>query len=215
LFTQHASEIDAVIVESSLFGVAEREVLGRLRAIRPGAKILLIGGYVDDSLRALGSSLQGVPLLHRPYVPDQLLESVRQLLDQPMPRSGAPAPGARQGVKRRVLVVDDEPAVRLFCERVLRETHAVTAVSTGQDALQALRGEPFDLLLTDVVMPEMDGITLLDEAGKLRPGVRMVAMSGSLTDEMERRLLQTSPGCQILRKPFDAGTLQKVLERCF
>ena len=116
--------------------------------------------------------------------------------------------------KPRVLVVDDNPPIRVLCERILQEVCEVTVVSSGREALEALGKESYDLLLTDLRMPNMDGVDLLKEVSKLNAVPRMMAMTGSITDEMQRRLKAVSLSTDILRKPFGAPALLALVNRC-
>ncbi|MEP3247877.1 MAG: response regulator [Sneathiella sp.] len=80
----------------------------------------------------------------------------------------------------RVLVAEDEAALREFVERALtHHGHTVMAVRDGAEALLALNEEePFDLLLTDIVMPIMDGIALSLKVAKEHPDIRILLMTG-------------------------------------
>lgn len=82
----------------------------------------------------------------------------------------------------RILVVDDDPSVRRFVTRVLRRAGAeVTEAGDGREALRAIadgRTKPA-LLITDIEMPSMSGIELAARATSLRPGLRVVLMTGS------------------------------------
>jgi PAS domain S-box-containing protein len=78
-----------------------------------------------------------------------------------------------------ILVVEDEPLVRrLVCTTLLRHGYVVIEASDGQEALELSRGAPFDLVLTDAVMPRMNGPTLVNELRALRPTLRAIVMSG-------------------------------------
>ena len=79
----------------------------------------------------------------------------------------------------RVLVVDDEEGIRALLQLWLqRAGHAVTCVDCGHEAAKLLRSCRFDLVLTDVVMPDGDGYELIAFVKKLQPTARIVAMSG-------------------------------------
>ena len=148
---------DAVILDVTLSDSGPAALVQRLRVAQPRVKILLVSTYVSGDLRALERSLPGLQILLKPYVPAQLLDGLRQLLDAPQEMPPTP-------VRRRVLVVDDDAPVRALCTRLLQEFCDVTAVDSGAAALEALGQGPVDLLLTDVLMPGMDGIELLREA---------------------------------------------------
>jgi DNA-binding response OmpR family regulator len=82
-------------------------------------------------------------------------------------------------VRDRVLVVDDDPDIREFVETVLAENGFETMVAEdGLAALRALAAESFDLLLTDVRMPGLDGFQLVARAREQKPDLRVLFMSG-------------------------------------
>ena len=82
----------------------------------------------------------------------------------------------------RIIVVDDEPELRRILVEVLStQRFEVTACSTGQQALAHLRHKEFDLLLTDLMMPEMDGIALMEAALKVDPHLVGIMMTGQGT----------------------------------
>jgi CheY-like chemotaxis protein len=82
-------------------------------------------------------------------------------------------------VDKRILVVDDEKIVRDSCERILTgEGYAVSTASSGREALLACRNERFDVMLTDLRMPDMDGIEIGRVLAKEFPEVRIVVITG-------------------------------------
>ena len=83
----------------------------------------------------------------------------------------------------RILLAEDEPSVREFVQRALvHQGHQVTTVNDGGEALEALEDERFDLLLTDIVMPRVDGVALALKASKEYPHMRIVLMTGYAAD---------------------------------
>ena len=79
----------------------------------------------------------------------------------------------------RVLVVDDEPAVRSVVEQtMIRFGHDVKTATDGFDALKKLSLGRFDLVITDMVMPEMDGVKLIGHIRETYPNIKIIAISG-------------------------------------
>ena len=79
----------------------------------------------------------------------------------------------------KILVVDDELTIRSLFEEVLKDAnHSVKSASNGKEALAILKKETFDLLITDIIMPELDGLELIREIRKTSPDIKIIAMSG-------------------------------------
>lgn len=102
----------------------------------------------------------------------------------------------------RVLVAEDNPAVREFIVRALQSVpFDVFAVSDGQQALDQLGREKFEVLVTDIVMPNMDGIALALKAVRLYPDLRIVMISGYAQERMRAHNLDALVH-RIIAKPF-------------
>jgi two-component system cell cycle response regulator CpdR len=102
----------------------------------------------------------------------------------------------------RILVAEDERAVREFVRRALaHEGHDVTLVEDGLQALDVLQGEAFDLLLTDIVMPAMDGIALALKVARDKPDMKILLMSGYAAERQRAHNLDELIH-RVIAKPF-------------
>ncbi len=122
---------------------------------------------------------------------------------EPQPEAEAPAPHDVTG-QDTVLLVEDEDAVRSFAARALRmRGYTVMEANGGEAALEIIRGHQgmIDLLISDVVMPNMDGPTLVRAAKRLRPEMRIIFMSG-YAEEAFRRNEEKTDDMHFLPKPF-------------
>lgn len=114
--------------------------------------------------------------------------------------------------KKWILVADDEPSVREFVERALSYAgFSVTAVGDGNAALQALSNRTYDLLLTDIVMPDLDGIALALKVSKDHPKTKIVMMSGYANQRQRAHNLDFLAH-EVIGKPF---TLEEITKRIF
>jgi two-component system, cell cycle sensor histidine kinase and response regulator CckA len=124
------------------------------------------------------------------------------------------APVSPRGAER-ILIVEDEGAVRRMAGRALAaQGYAVLEAENGADALEVLaRADgPVDLVLTDVVMPILNGRELAERLAAERPRLRVLFMSGYTDDDVVRRGL-LDPGAPFLQKPFvPADLARKVRE---
>ena len=112
-----------------------------------------------------------------------------------------------------VLLVEDEPMVRNVAERALtRHGYTVITADNGEDALEILdRGEPIDLLISDVVMPGMDGPTMVAEARKSRPDLKILFMSGYAEEQLRNSI--DIDNVAFLPKPFSVQELAEATRR--
>lgn len=103
-----------------------------------------------------------------------------------------------------ILVIDDEPDIRTVAQAALsRLDYLVLQTGDPQRAIQIVREQPIDLLLTDVVMPLMKGTELADRVQAVNPKTRVLLMSGYQTSDI------APSGHPFMAKPFDPDTLEK------
>jgi two-component system, cell cycle response regulator CpdR len=106
-----------------------------------------------------------------------------------------------------ILVVDDEPGVRDFVRRgLLAGGYDVSAAEDGQQALEMLAGQKFDLMITDIVMPGLDGIALALKAAKEYPSLKILLMTGYATERQRAHNLEALVHT-VLAKPFSLKEL--------
>ena len=113
----------------------------------------------------------------------------------------------------RILLAEDDDSMRGFLERALAKAgHQVIAYSNGADALLRLREEPFTLLLTDIVMPRMDGIELARRASEFDPELKIMFITGFAAVTLNTDL-QAPKDAKVLSKPFHLKDLVREVDR--
>jgi signal transduction histidine kinase len=119
------------------------------------------------------------------------------------------------GNRARILVVDDEPVIASTMRRAL-EGHDIYIVTSGLDALELCRGEAFDLVLCDLMMPDFTGMDLYEALEKDGMGHehRLIFMTGGAFTTRARKFLASVPNAW-LKKPFDAEEIQMMVARAF
>jgi CheY-like chemotaxis protein/anti-anti-sigma regulatory factor len=129
-------------------------------------------------------------------------------------RDNAPAPnGLRRGRRQRLLVVDDEESVRVTTAAILeQEGYHVETASDGTEALQTVARGSFDLVLTDLRMEDMDGITLLHELQTRHPGIVTVVLTGYASIESSIDALRQGV-YDYLVKPCVVDDLKRTVRR--
>jgi CheY-like chemotaxis protein len=132
-------------------------------------------------------------------------------VDEPLDLAAAPAASAEPlpRAAETVLLVEDEAALRSMIQEILEEAgHVVLPAANPEDALAAVRSHagPVQVMLTDVVLPRMGGRDLAAQVEALRPGLRVLYMSG-YTDEAIVHHGMLDAGMQFLQKPFTSEAL--------
>ncbi len=112
----------------------------------------------------------------------------------------------------RILLAEDEDAMRSYLSRALENAgYEVVAVDRGTAALPWLETEAFDLLLTDIVMPEMDGIELAQRCANLSPETKVLFITGFAAVSL--RASREAPQAKVLSKPFHLRDLVLEVQR--
>ena len=106
-------------------------------------------------------------------------------------------------MKEKILVVDDEPSIRKYLQTLLEvEGFDVETLSSGKDAINKIsNGDRPDFIILDVIMPEMDGPTLLKELRKTNPSLKFIFVSG-YPDDAFKKSLDENEAYAFLPKPF-------------
>lgn len=114
----------------------------------------------------------------------------------------------------RILLAEDEDAMRAYLARALENAgYAVTAVDRGTAAVPLLEAEHFDLLLSDIVMPEMDGIELAQRCAEISPTTKVMFITGFAAVTLKAN--RDAPQARVLSKPFHLRDLVLEVERVF
>jgi two-component system cell cycle response regulator CpdR len=113
----------------------------------------------------------------------------------------------------KILLAEDDDSMRGFLERALAKAgYEVISFANGEEAYERLQQEPFTLLLTDIVMPRMDGIELARRAAELDPELKIMFITGFAAVILNNE--QTAPkDARVLSKPFHLKDLVREVER--
>lgn len=114
----------------------------------------------------------------------------------------------------RILLAEDDQAMRTYLARALQNAgYDVSAVDRGTHALELLERESFDLLLSDIVMPEMDGIELAQRCNEVSPATKVMFITGFAAVTL--RASREAPQARVLSKPFHLRDLVLEVQRVF
>ena len=113
----------------------------------------------------------------------------------------------------KILITEDEDSLRRFVARALQlDGHDVVQAGDGAEGLEQLRDGPFDLLLSDIRMPVMDGIELAHQAHAKFPGLKILLMTG-YADQRERADDLAVKIIDVVEKPFALPDIRKAVAR--
>ena len=114
---------------------------------------------------------------------------------------------------RRILLAEDDDSMRGFLVKALEKAnYDVIAFANGEDAYDRLKAEPFALLLTDIVMPKMDGIELARRVSEIDPGLKIMFITGFAAVVLNSENLPPK-NARVLSKPFHLKDLVKEVDR--
>lgn len=114
----------------------------------------------------------------------------------------------------RILLAEDDQAMRTYLARALQNAgYDVVSVDRGTEALVLLESEVFDLLLSDIVMPEMDGIELAQRCNEVSPQTKVMFITGFAAVTL--RASREAPQARVLSKPFHLRDLVLEVQRVF
>ncbi|HTT79373.1 MAG TPA: response regulator [Stellaceae bacterium] len=117
----------------------------------------------------------------------------------------------------KILVIDDDPMVRKAIGRILdRRGYDVVMAGDGRHGLKLFESEQPDLVITDIIMPEREGIETIRAIHKICPGAKIIAISGGgRVGNVDFLTLAAKLGArEIIAKPFDPSELTSSVSRC-
>ncbi len=115
---------------------------------------------------------------------------------------------------KNILLVDDEESIRKMVRAVLGEKeYAFTEASNGVEALEMMETQSFDLILTDVIMPDCDGIELVMSVRKKLPDIKVIVMSGGgrVRADHYLNLAEKLGAARVFEKPFNTAELRETV----
>ncbi len=122
--------------------------------------------------------------------------------------------GSQKKKMLRILLAEDDDSMRVYLARALEKAgYDVVAVDRGTAAIPYLESREFDLLLSDIVMPEMDGIELAQRAAEVAPETKVMFITGFAAVTLKAN--REAPQAKVLSKPFHLRDLVLEVERVF
>jgi hypothetical protein len=196
---KEANQIHLLMTDIEMPGVGATNLVDSLADSQPAMKVLYVSGWPYRAAVGEEPAERGVAYLQKPFTPDTLLQRIRQFLDAPP--------------EATIVVVDDDPAIRGFLRHFLRLSgYRVLEAANGRQAVQHLRQRKVDLLITDLLMPDQEGLETIQAVRKEFPDLPVVAMSGGFGGQF-LSVAEKLGAREILHKPFGVKVVRELVLR--
>jgi len=193
-----AGPIHLVLTDVVMPGMTGPELADRIKSLRPAIAVVFMSGY-SERLIADRMDLAG-SYLPKPFSPEDLAAKVRSVLGSPRPAG-------------TVLVVDDEPGVRKLLRNVLAGvSYQIVEAENGKDAVRHVETSEIDLVIIDLSMPVQEGIETIRALRRLRPRLKIIAMSGVFAGPLLRAAEHLGAHAS-LAKPIQPDELLEAVSR--
>jgi signal transduction histidine kinase/CheY-like chemotaxis protein len=200
LSATYGGKIDLLLTDVIMPGLNGRQLADRLVVERPGLKVLYTSGYTADVITLQGSLEPGMEYLPKPFGAAQLSAKVRQVLS-----SGT--------AKGRLLLIEDDPAVRGLLRQILVTAgYVVMEAGDGRIGMTKLERHAIDLVITDLVMPEQEGLETLRHLRATRPELPVIAISGAFGGSFLKTARRFG-AIATLPKPIDSEELLRAVRQ--
>ena len=198
---RHEETIDVALLDLVL-GDGRGDVLTReLRQLRPEMVCVLMSGYSAGVLTPNGGAPEN--LLPKPFSPSELRAAIARVCPDKARRPSLRAPSESSATQHRALVADDDEMLRRSIVRMLRRAELdVVDVDSGYKAITALESEPFDVVISDVQMPDGGGLDLLRAVRRIDLDVPVILMTGQPSVEAAAAAVEYG-AFRYLTKPLD------------
>src|SRR5450759_3551020 len=195
---RHVGPIQLMLTDVVMPRMTGRELADRLKPLRPAMKVLYTSGYTDNVVVHRGIVDLGVAYLQKPFTPIGLAAKVREVLLRPAVT---------------ILVVDDEAKIRGLLRHFLKAAgYEVLEAADGRQAVTQAETHHVDLIITDLIMPEQEGIETIHLLHKQQPNLKIIGMSGAM-DPVYLELANRLGAQATLAKPFNNEQLLEIVRR--
>ncbi len=200
LFSNTGLNVDLLVTDLVLPGINGHALAERLVAERPGLRVLYTSGYAEQAIvrRGLADSLD--TLLSKPFSPVALASKVRELLDGPGPAGLA-------------VVADDNEDDRTVVRDLLEHLgYRILEAQNGKEVLQLCAQNAVDLVITDLAMPEKEGLETTRELRRDYPNLAIIAISGMTGAPPFLRVASIFGANAVFQKPVDLDKLSTAVK---
>ncbi|MBF0427328.1 MAG: response regulator [Magnetococcales bacterium] len=216
---------DVVVTDQMMPGLTGDELAIRLKKIRSNIPLLLCTGFSEKTTEERIAAVGFRDCLYKPVSMNDFYAALSGIMQEVGPTPHAvrqieePLEGATEALfaedgRMRVLVVDDEiDIVNILITWAKSKPFALVGVVSGESALEILANQTVDILVTDILMPKLDGLTLLTKAIEIHPEIKTIVISGH--GDMQDAVNAVNRGAVgYLVKPINLEDLDRLIEQC-
>lgn len=197
---RHEDPIDLVLLDVMLSDGRGDLLAYELRELRPTITVVLMSGYAVSALGTTG--IRPDQVLHKPFSPSELRAAIARACATG--RSSSSEAPTREGARYRALVADDDGTLRRVFGRMLAKADfEVVDVDSGQRAIEVLAAQSFDVIISDVQMPDGSGIDLLRAIRRVDLDVPVILMTGEPSVEAAAAAVEYG-AFRYLTKPLES-----------
>ena len=198
---RHHGEINLLVTDVIMPELNGPEVAKRVVQSRPNTRVLYMSGYTDTVVIDQGvSQFSQAGFLQKPFTVKELVGKVSAVLSLPVEKS-------------RILIVDDEPEVRKVLRAMLQSNgYEVLEAADGAEVGELLGSGVIHVLITDLVMPEREGIETIMAARRDHPDLKIIAMSGAAGGSYLKRAKGLGADAT-LAKPLRSHTVLQTVQQ--
>lgn len=194
---EFSGQIQLLLTDIALPDIDGQEIAASLHALRPDMKVLFMSGLAKAAGSGDRPFAPYANFIQKPWSPQGLCEKICSVL-------------ATQPLAQRILVVDDEPGVRDWLAELLTGCgHRVFTAKDGLEAKNLAARETLDVIITDISMPNEEGLGVIRALRKSNPALKIIAMSGTHAEVLrDAKLLGANAA---LTKPFTSEMVLKCI----
>lgn len=171
---KHTGKIHLLITDVIMPKMNGRDLAEQLQPVCPDVKCIFMSGYTSDVITPQGVLDKEVNFIQKPFSRRDLAEIVRKSLDEK--NIGKEENYAQM---KKILIIDDETSFRKILKKLLeKNSYKVIDAQNGNQGIKLFKELSPDLIITDLVMPEKEGLETIKEIRGLNPDIKIIAMSG-------------------------------------
>jgi hypothetical protein len=171
--TEHPEPIHLLVTDIVMPGMTGLELAEQSFSLKPGIKVMFMSGYSETALTGRHTYLDpATPYIEKPFTARFLAQRVRDVL------------GPRHATATVLVVEDDDSVRRFLCGVLTGARMAVVEASNGRQAIDCLSRTHCDLVITDLAMPEQEGIETIQQIHRGHPELKIIAISGMFDSVM-------------------------------